>query len=188
MPDKKKKDAKYLPAFQKTYTANQVDSIIKNSDLTFRDFTEKYNKNTGKTYYIKKVKTGGKYLPAFPGEEKPGGKYINLKKGGITKKKTMKKDYMKKMRHGGMTMNSPSLLDNVKTTYEMGGVMKEYGMGGKLKEVGPNQKGLSMLPKKVRNKMGYMKKGGMMKEYGKGGKMEYGHGGMMSGGMMKQHD
>ena len=107
----------------------------------------------------------------------------------------MKKDYMKKMGHGGMTMNSPSLLDNVKTTYEMGGIMEEYAMGGKikdmakkLKKVGPNQKGLSMLPEDVRNNMGYMKKGGMMKEYGKGGKMEYGHGGMMSGGMMKQHD
>ena len=99
----------------------------------------------------------------------------------------MKKDYMKKMGHGGMTMNSPSLLDNVKTSYEMGGIMEEYAMGGKLKEVMPNQKGLAKLPTDVRNKMGYMKKGGMM-EYGKGGKMEYGHGGMMSGGMMKQHD
>ena len=33
--------------------------------------------------------------------------------------------------------------------------------GGKvLKPVKPNQKGLKKLPKKVRNKMGYMKKGG----------------------------
>ena len=43
-----------------------------------------------------------------------------------------------------------------------------YGKGGKvskgcgkvLKPVKPNQKGLKKLPKKVRNKMGYMKKGG----------------------------
>ena len=33
--------------------------------------------------------------------------------------------------------------------------------GGKvLKPLKPNQKGLKKLPKKVRNKMGYMKKGG----------------------------
>jgi len=32
--------------------------------------------------------------------------------------------------------------------------------GEVLKPVKPNQKGLKKLPKKVRNKMGYMKKGG----------------------------
>ena len=38
---------------------------------------------------------------------------------------------------------------------------KGYKAGGKvLKPVKPNQKGLKKLPKKVRNKMGYMKKGG----------------------------
>ena len=37
--------------------------------------------------------------------------------------------------------------------------------GGKvLKPVKPNQKGLKKLPKKVRNKMGYMKKGGRVKK------------------------
>ena len=36
--------------------------------------------------------------------------------------------------------------------------------GGKaLKPVKPNQKGLKKLPKKVRNKMGYMKNGGKVK-------------------------
>jgi hypothetical protein len=36
--------------------------------------------------------------------------------------------------------------------------------GGKsLKPVKPSQKGLKKLPKKVRNKMGYMKKGGKVK-------------------------
>jgi hypothetical protein len=36
--------------------------------------------------------------------------------------------------------------------------------GGKaLKKVKPNQKGLKKLPKKVRNKMGYMKDGGRAK-------------------------
>ena len=36
--------------------------------------------------------------------------------------------------------------------------------GGKaLKKVKPSQKGLKKLPRKVRNKMGYMKKGGRVK-------------------------
>ena len=115
------------------------------------------------------------------GTRKKGLKKIKSKRPGMGYSKV-------KYMHGGMTMSSPSLLDNVKTTYEMGGVMEKYAMGGKLKEVMPNQKGLAKLPKEVRNKMGYMKKGGMMKEYRKGGKMEYGHGGMMNGGMMRQHD
>ena len=56
--------------------------------------------------------------------------------------------------------------------YKMGGRAKKMGggmmmkrptmqEGGKaLKPVKPSQKGLSKLPTKVRNKMGYMKKGG----------------------------
>jgi len=40
----------------------------------------------------------------------------------------------------------------------------EAKKGGKvLKPVKPSQKGLKKLPKKVRNKMGYMKKGGRVK-------------------------
>ena len=35
--------------------------------------------------------------------------------------------------------------------------------GKDLKPVKPSQKGLKKLPKKVRNKMGYMKKGGRVK-------------------------
>ena len=39
-----------------------------------------------------------------------------------------------------------------------------FKAGGKvLKPVKPNQKGLKKLPKKVRNKMGYMKDGGRAK-------------------------
>ena len=52
-----------------------------------------------------------------------------------------------------------------------GGMMKKDMMdkpmmkkGGKaLKPVKPSQKGLKKLPKKVRNKMGYMKNGGKVK-------------------------
>jgi len=48
----------------------------------------------------------------------------------------------------------------------MPGMMKRpmYKNGKKvLKAVKPNQKGLKKLPKKVRNKMGYMKDGGRAK-------------------------
>ena len=58
--------------------------------------------------------------------------------------------------------------------YKMGGGVKKMGGGmmnkrpmykdGSLKPVDPKkQKGLSKLPKKVRNKMGFMKKGGKVK-------------------------
>jgi len=180
MPDKKKKDIQDLSDIKKTYTANQVDSIIKNSDLTFRDFIEKYNKNTGKTYYIKKVKTGAKLLPNFPskkGGESSKGKYMLMKKGGITKKETMKK-----YGHGGK-LKTASLLNNVKTSYAMGGVMKMYGKGGTI----PNtMKGFSMLPESVQMKMNPEK----AKKYGMGGKMEYKYGGMTKSGkgLPTQHD
>jgi|TARA_B100000085_G_scaffold221609_1_gene206541 hypothetical protein len=40
-------------------------------------------------------------------------------------------------------------------------MIANYKKGGKvLKKVKPNQKGLKKLPRKVRNKMGYMKDGG----------------------------
>ena len=46
--------------------------------------------------------------------------------------------------------------------YMKGGRIKKMG-GGSLKPVDPKtQKGLSKLPKKVRNKMGYMKKVGII--------------------------
>ena len=41
-----------------------------------------------------------------------------------------------------------------------GAKMKKAEMGAKLKEVPSEAKGLSKLPKSVRNKMGYMKNGG----------------------------
>jgi hypothetical protein len=60
----------------------------------------------------------------------------------------MRKDYgtRKKMMGGGMTKKRSMLKD------------------GTLKPVNPKtQKGLSKLPKNVRNKMGFMKKGGKVK-------------------------
>ena len=55
-----------------------------------------------------------------------------------------------------------------------GAKMKKAMMGGKLKEVPSKAKGLSKLPKEVRNKMGYMKKGGKVDDK------------MMYGGSMKK--
>ena len=55
-----------------------------------------------------------------------------------------------------------------------GAKMKKAKMGGKLKEVPSDNKGLSKLPKEVRNKMGYMKNGGKVKDK------------MMYGGAMKK--
>tara|TARA_R100000773_G_scaffold466_3_gene804 strand:- start:26 stop:1018 length:993 start_codon:yes stop_codon:yes gene_type:complete len=55
-----------------------------------------------------------------------------------------------------------------------GAKMKKAEMGGKLKEVPSDNKGLGKLPKKVRNKMGYMKDGGKVEDK------------MMYGGAMKK--
>lgn len=55
-----------------------------------------------------------------------------------------------------------------------GAKMKKAKMGGKLKPVPSENKGLSKLPKEVRNKMGYMKHGGKLKDK------------MMYGGSMKK--
>ena len=47
--------------------------------------------------------------------------------------------------------------------------IKKYKAGGSLKSVPKSNKGLSKLPKSVRNKMGYAKKGKEMKDYYGGG-------------------
>ena len=49
---------------------------------------------------------------------------------------------------------------NKEKVKKMGGGRITKKDGGSLKKVQPHQKGLKKLPKKVRNKMGYMKKGG----------------------------
>ena len=65
----------------------------------------------------------------------------------LAKKKKQANENERKIMPGTMMMKRP--------------MMKK---GGKvLKPVKPNQKGLKKLPKKVRNKMGYMKNGGRAK-------------------------
>jgi len=174
----------------KLYTLNE----LKEKGLNKKNYRKIVSKGMT-NYYVHKDSISTKNLkfpmPLAGGDKKSDKLYEQktfrgMKRGGKIKKKIMKKKYG----HGGK-LKTASLLDRVKTTYEMGGVMKMYGKGGQLKEVGPNQKGLAKLPKEVRNNMGYMKKGGMMKEYGMGGKMEYKHGGMMmkpGKGLPTQHD
>ena len=178
MPDKKKKSGK-------KYTLKELKEL----GLNIKDYKRVHGPNVGfgpKTHFqhkdsIPKVESKAILLPNFPskkGEEKPKGKYINLKKGGMIKKETMKKKYG----HGGK-LKTASLLNNVKTSYAMGGVMKMYGKGGTI----PNtMKGFSMLPESVQMQMNPEK----AKKYGMGGKMEYKYGGMTKPGkgLPTQHD
>ena len=92
-----------------------------------------------------------------------GGRINKLKKkakhGGalaimIAPVKTKKMKAVKKGAHGAKVKKAPG-----------GASMKKMSMyedGGSLKPVPSDNKGLSKLPKKVRNKMGYMKNGGKM--------------------------
>ena len=105
-----------------------------------------------KPKYITRKKPEGKLLPEggskyIQRKAKPegGSKYIKRKPQYITKKKKY------------ITKKTPEQIRE----REMVRSSRGYKMGGSLKPVNPKtQKGLSKLPTKVRNKMGYMKKGG----------------------------
>ena len=81
--------------------------------------------------------------------------------GGKVKKKKSRKNPMKddRAREGLKSkyrkMGMGKMIDSGEIDFS------EYKAGGRaLKKVKPSQRGLSKLPTKVRNKMGYMKKGG----------------------------
>jgi len=101
-----------------------------------------------KPKYITRKKPEGKLLPEggskyIQRKAKPegGSKYIQRKPQYITKKKKY------------ITKKSPAEIQDRERM--------RRANGGSLKPVNPKtQKGLSKLPTKVRNKMGYMKKGG----------------------------
>ena len=66
----------------------------------------------------------------------------------------------KEIKANPLPNKTKELLKQLKKSYSSGS-RKKFKMGGSLKPVDPKtQKGLSKLPTKVRNKMGYMKKGG----------------------------
>ena len=176
--DKYKKDKKKLIAKGKP--------VPRTNEVTFKyrpEGSSIFKKRKVSTIETRSEKKRRKELELHERENKKARKkkkdaiYIGLKKenrGGD----------ISRFAHGGM-MGSPSLLNKVKTSYEMGGVMKMYGKGGTV----PNKfKGFSKLPESVQQKMNpemskkYMG-GGKMKEYGEGGAVDYGH-----GGIMRQHD
>jgi hypothetical protein len=97
------------------------------------------------------------------------------------KNKQTKKGYAygsmvrKPMYGGGMAMSPNPMMDRRDkmgmTSYSpsgmmYGGKMKKMAKGGELKKVPADNPGMSKLPKKVRNRMGYMAYGGttMMKK------------------------
>ena len=101
---------------------------------------------------------------------KKGGR-VGKMGGGMMKRPMMKKGGAAK---GAKPITDPRVLEAIKLIKPPkgkkrlgkmgGGMMMQRPMmqkGGQLKPVDPKtQKGLSKLPTKVRNKMGYMKKGG----------------------------
>ncbi len=102
---------------------------------------------------------------AFKGNVKP------FKKGGSAKKKKFENPMKKEKAREGMKsqyrkMGFGKLIDDGTidfSEYKMGGRVKKMG-GGSLKPVDKEKNpGLSKLPTKVRNKMGFMKKGGKVK-------------------------
>ena len=77
-----------------------------------------------------------------------------MKKGGPSKKPKVKKIAI----GTGKAKDYPGIKKIIEMNKQG---RKRFKMGGALKPVDPQtQKGLSKLPTKVRNKMGYMKKGG----------------------------
>ena len=120
----------------------------------------------------KKFDSGSKYITK---KKKEPPKYITKKKGAESKYITRKKkkfdladlpSLQKKKESKFITKKSPQQIrerEMVRSKKMGGGMMgRRFGMkDGTLKPVDPKtQKGLSKLPTKVRNKMGYMKKGG----------------------------
>tara|TARA_Y100001973_G_scaffold13407_1_gene18832 strand:- start:2200 stop:2886 length:687 start_codon:yes stop_codon:yes gene_type:complete len=89
---------------------------------------------------------------------KPGETFMMTMKDGTMKEVRKPKVKAVKKAPGGAAMGKKK--------------MTMYADGGKLKEVPSDAKGLSKLPKSVRNKMGYMKDGGSMKKAMYGAKMK----------------
>ena len=101
-----------------------------------------------------------------------GAKFVKgLRKKGINVKKIEEDILKEKMKSTEFrigkdkpgTKNKEYPTEDKYRVYQKGGRVRKMG-GGSLKPVDPKtQKGLSKLPTKVRNKMGFMKKGGKVK-------------------------
>jgi phosphoenolpyruvate carboxylase len=125
--------------------------------------------------YFKVFSTIAKKLKGNKSKVSPTIKSVKPASGSLTKRRKDTEEVMKiRTRHGAAPNKRTSdtikkiskLNDDLDKTRarKMGGGMMGRRMGyseGTLKPVDPKkQKGLSKLPKQVRNKMGYMKKGG----------------------------
>jgi hypothetical protein len=115
----------------------------------------------------KKRQAGDKIASA-----KPKAKVVQPKKKGVSKVDSTagmtfnqafaaaRKAGQKRFEWRGKDYNTKMAMGGAKLDYADGGKMLKYKDGGKLKEVPADAKGLSKLPKGVRNKMGYAKHGG----------------------------
>ena len=120
-------------------------------------FTKKGARNLRdeKKRIVRELKATGGYITKKEKPTESGSKYIQRKPKYITKKKKTGPYITKKKKY--ITKKTPEQIRE----REMVRSSRGYKMGGSLKPVNPKtQKGLSKLPRKVRNKMGYMKKGG----------------------------
>ncbi len=129
----------------------------------------------------KKRQAGDKIASA-----KPKAKVVQPKKKGVSKVDSTagmtfnkafaaaRKAGQKRFEWRGKDYNTKMAMGGAKLDYADGGKMPKYKDGGKLKEVPSDAKGLSKLPKGVRNKMGYAKHGGKVDDK------------MMYGGSMKK--
>ena len=117
---------------------------------------------------VKKIAIGTGKAKDYPGIKKiiemnkQGRK--RFKAGGSIDDKLRKLG--KEIKANPLPNKTKELLKQLKKSYSSGS-RKKFKMGGALKPVDPQtQKGLSKLPTKVRNKMGYMQDGGKVKKAG----------------------
>ena len=106
---------------------------------------------------LKKITGSKKYKDASYDEKTKMLNVATMQKGGKVKKPKVRKIGVIGV---GKAKDYPGIKEIIKLNKQG---KKRFGMkmGGALKPVDPKtQKGLSKLPTKVRNKMGYMKKGG----------------------------
>ena len=128
------------------------------------------NKTTG-AFEKMGMTRGGTVKKKSKGYAKGGMKTKGMKRGGM-KAKGMAKGGMKAkgMARGGMKSKGMAKGGMKAKGMAKGGMKTKGYMAGGLKDVPEDNKGLKKLPKKVRNKMGFMAKGGMKsKGYAKGG-------------------
>tara|TARA_R100001163_G_scaffold18355_1_gene16228 strand:+ start:219 stop:644 length:426 start_codon:yes stop_codon:yes gene_type:complete len=137
---------------------------------------KKFESGTGSKYITKKKKEPSKFITRKKKKIDIGKIAADaMKKGAESKYITRKKkkfdladlpSLQKEKQSKFITKKSPQQIrerEMVRSKKMGGGIMgRRFGMkSGSLKPVDPKtQKGLSKLPTKVRNKMGYMKKGG----------------------------